>query len=134
MKELEDRYEQAISAAKNAYESASSSAKNPSSGGGGGSQTMDPEILDIAKGQNVSYDVAKDMYEANQNNKGNPDAPYYAGASELAGAVRSAAASSQQSIVNSKTTQVSITYQVTGGLTEGQIARTVAKVVDQLDR
>lgn len=112
VKELENRYEQAISAAKSAYESAAANLRNTASGGVD-SQTMSHESL---------------------NNNGNPDAPYYAGASELAGAVRSAAASSQQSIVNSKTTQVSITYQVTGGLTEGQIARTVAKVVDQLDR
>ena len=112
VKELENRYERAISAAKSAYESAAANLRNTASGGVD-SQTMSHESL---------------------NNNGNPDAPYYAGASELAGAVRSAAASSQQSIVNSKTTQVSITYQVTGGLTEGQIARTVAKVVDQLDR
>ena len=112
VKELEDRYEQAISAAKSAYESAAANLRNTASSGVD-SQTMSHESL---------------------NNNGNPDAPYYAGASELAGAVRLAAASSQQSIVNSKTTQVSITYQVTGGLTEGQIARTVAKVVDQLDR
>lgn len=132
---LEARYEQAMAQAKTAYESAAANLQNPFSGGkpNGRDQIIDPKIRDIAQGQNVSYDIAKDMYEANQRNKGKEDAPYYAGASELAGAVRAAAAA-QQSTVNARTNNVSITYQVTGGLTEGQVARTVKKVMDLMDK
>lgn len=140
--DLEARYERAMAAAQSAYERGS--------GGGGGSkgqEAMDPEILEIARNEHVEYGIAKDMYETNQANKDNPDyVPYgtkSSGAAEraaraaatLAGAVESAAQSISRTVSQvTKNNSASITYNAGGGMTEGQVARTVRKVLDELDR
>ena len=108
---------------------------------------MDPEILEIARNEHVEYGIAKDMYETNQANRDNPDyVPYgtkSSGAAEraaraaatLAGAVESAAQSITRTVSQvTKNNSASITYNAGGGMTEGQVARTVRKVLDELDR
>lgn len=56
-------------------------------------------------------------------------------ASMLAGAVETAARTVTK-VVNqvTRSNSASITYNAGGGMTEGQVARTVRKVLDELDR
>ena len=144
-------YEAAISQAGRDYESAkdrAESAKDKAE-----KEELDPEILDIAKKENVEYNIAKDMWEANQKYKDVEGyVPYGSGksskksagsssnaaaraASMLAGAVETAARTVTK-VVNqvTRSNSASITYNAGGGMTEGQVARTVRKVLDELDR
>lgn len=41
------------------------------------------EIISIAKAQNVSWDIAADMFIQNIKNAGNKELPYYAGAGNI---------------------------------------------------
>lgn len=139
-------YEAAISQAGRDYESAKDKAEKEK-------EELDPEILDIAKKENVEYNIAKDMWEANQKYKDVEGyVPYGSGksskksagsssnaaaraASMLAGAVETAARTVTK-VVNqvTRSNSASITYNAGGGMTEGQVARTVRKVLDELDR
>lgn len=139
-------YEAAISQAGSDYESAKDKAEKEK-------EELDPEILDIAKKENVEYNIAKDMWEANQKYKDVEGyVPYGSGksskksagsssnaaaraASMLAGAVETAARTVTK-VVNqvTRSNSASITYNAGGGMTEGQVARTVRKVLDELDR
>lgn len=139
-------YEAAISQAGRDYESAKDKAEKEK-------EELDPEILDIAKKENVEYNIAKDMWEANQKYKDVEGyVPYGSGksskksagsssnaaaraASMLAGAVETAARTVTK-VVNqvTRSNSASITYNAGGGMTEGQVARTVRKVLDALDR
>lgn len=138
-------YEAAISQAGRDYESAKDKAEKEK-------EELDPEILDIAKKENVEYNIAKDMWEANQKYKDVEGyVPYGSGksskksagsssnaaaraASMLAGAVETAARTVTK-VVNqvTRSNSASITYNAGGGMTEGQVARTVRKVLDELD-
>lgn len=139
-------YEAAISQAGRDYESAKDKAEKEK-------EELDPEILDIAKKENVEYNIAKDMWEANQKYKDVEGyVPYGSGksskksagsssnaaaraASMLAGAVETAARTVTK-VVNqvTRSNSASITYNAGGGMTEGQVARAVRKVLDELDR
>ena len=139
-------YEAAISQAGRDYESAKDKAEKEK-------EELDPEILDIAKKENVEYNIAKDMWEANQKYKDVEGyVPYGSGkssqksagsssnaaaraASMLAGAVETAARTVTK-VVNqvTRSNSASITYNAGGGMTEGQVTRTVRKVLDELDR
>lgn len=139
-------YEAAISQAGRDYESAKDKAEKEK-------EELDPEILDIAKKENVEYNIAKDMWEANQKYKDVEGyVPYGSGksskksagsssnaaaraASMLAGAVETAARTVTK-VVNqvTRSNSASITYNAGGGMTEGQVARMVRKVLDELDR
>lgn len=139
-------YEAAISQAGRNYESAKDKAEKEK-------EELDPEILDIAKKENVEYNIAKDMWEANQKYKDVEGyVPYGSGksskkgagsssnaaaraASMLAGAVETAARTVTK-VVNqvTRSNSASITYNAGGGMTEGQVVRTVRKVLDELDR
>lgn len=145
-------YEAAISQAGRDYESAkdrAESAKDKAEK----KEELDPEILDIAKKENVEYNIAKDMWEDNQKYKDVEGyVPYGSGkssqksagsssnaaaraASMLAGAVETAARTVTK-VVNqvTRSNSASITYNAGGGMTEGQVTRTVRKVLDELDR
>lgn len=153
-------YEAAISQAGRDYESAkdrAESAKDKAESAKDKAEKekeeLDPEILDIAKKENVEYNIAKDMWEANQKYKDVEGyVPYGSGksskksagsssnaaaraASMLAGAVETAARTVTK-VVNqvTRSNSASITYNAGGGMTEGQVARTVRKVLDELDR
>ena len=139
-------YEAAISQAGRDYESAKDKAEKEK-------EELDQEILDIAKKENVEYNIAKDMWEANQKYKDVEGyVPYGSGksskksagsssnaaaraASMLAGAVETAARTVTK-VVNqvTRSNSASITYNAGGGMTEGQVARAVRKVLDELDR
>lgn len=139
-------YEAAISQAGRDYESAKDKAEKEK-------EELDPEILDIAKKENVEYNIAKDMWEANQKYKDVEGyVPYGSGksskksagsssnaaaraASMLAGAVETAARTVTKAVNQvTRSNSASITYNAGGGMTEGQVARTVRKVLDELDR
>ncbi len=101
----------------------------------------------------MEYNIAKDMWEANQKYKDVEGyVPYGSGkssqksagsssnaaaraASMLAGAVETAARTVTK-VVNqvTRSNSASITYNAGGGMTEGQVTRTVRKVLDELDR
>lgn len=146
-------YEAAISQAGRDYESAKDRAESAKDKAEKEKEELDPEILDIAKKENVEYNIAKDMWEANQKYKDVEGyVPYGSGkssqksagsssnaaaraASMLAGAVETAARTVTK-VVNqvTRSNSASITYNAGGGMTEGQVARTVRKVLDELDR
>lgn len=146
-------YEAAISRAGRDYESAKDRAESAKDKAEKEKEELDPEILDIAKKENVEYNIAKDMWEANQKYKDVEGyVPYGSGksskksagsssnaaaraASMLAGAVETAARTVTK-VVNqvTRSNSASITYNAGGGMTEGQVARTVRKVLDELDR
>lgn len=146
-------YEAAISQAGRDYESAKDRAESAKDKAEKEKEELDPEILDIAKKENVEYNIAKDMWEANQKYKDVEGyVPYGSGksskksagsssnaaaraASMLAGAVETAARTVTK-VVNqvTRSNSASITYNVGGGMTEGQVTRTVRKVLDELDR
>lgn len=153
-------YEAAISqagrdyeSAKDRAESAKDKAEKEKDKAEKEKEELDPEILDIAKKENVEYNIAKDMWEANQKYKDVEGyVPYGSGksskksagsssnaaaraASMLAGAVETAARTVTK-VVNqvTRSNSASITYNAGGGMTEGQVARTVRKVLDELDR
>ncbi|MDU3680768.1 MAG: hypothetical protein E7G07_12170 [Flavonifractor plautii] len=109
LEELERKYEEAIAEAKRAYEEAAAEARAPSTGGGG-------------SGQNSGGNKAVSGIVSNA-------------ASMLAGAVETAARTVTK-VVNqvTRSNSASITYNAGGGMTEGQVARTVRKVLDELDR
>ena len=151
---IRDRYyEAAISQAGRDYESAKDRAESAKDKAEKEKEELDPEILDIAKKENVEYNIAKDMWEANQKYKDVEGyVPYGSGksskksagsssnaaaraASMLAGAVETAARTVTK-VVNqvTRSNSASITYNAGGGMTEGQVARTVRKVLDELDR
>ena len=62
-------YEAAISQAGRDYESAKDRAESAKDKAEKEKEELDPEILDIAKKENVEYNIAKDMWEANQKYK-----------------------------------------------------------------
>ena len=146
-------YEAAISQAGRDYESAKDRAESAKDKAEKEKEELDPEILDIAKKENVEYNIAKDMWEANQKYKDVEGyVPYGSGkssqksagsssnaaaraASMLAGAVETAARTVTK-VVNqvTRSNSASITYNAGGGMTEGQVTRTVRKVLDELDR
>ena len=148
-------YEAAISQAGRDYESAKDRAESAKDKAEKEKEKeeLDPEILDIAKKENVEYNIAKDMWEANQKYKDVEGyVPYGSGkssqksagsssnaaaraASMLAGAVETAARTVTK-VVNqvTRSNSASITYNAGGGMTEGQVTRTVRKVLDELDR
>lgn len=146
-------YEAAISQAGRDYESAKDRAESAKDKAEKEKEELDPEILDIAKKENVEYNIAKDMWEANQKYKdvegyvpygSGKSSPKSAGsssnaaaraASMLAGAVETAARTVTK-VVNqvTRSNSASITYNAGGGMTEGQVTRTVRKVLDELDR
>lgn len=146
-------YEAAISQAGRDYESAKDRAESAKDKSEKEKEELDPEILDIAKKENVEYNIAKDMWEANQKYKDVEGyVPYGSGksskksagsssnaaaraASMLAGAVETAARTVTK-VVNqvTRSNSASITYNAGGGMTEGQVTRTVRKVLDELDR
>ena len=146
-------YEAAISQAGRDYESAKDRADSAKDKAEKEKEELDPEILDIAKKENVEYNIAKDMWEANQKYKDVEGyVPYGSGkssqksagsssnaaaraASMLAGAVETAARTVTK-VVNqvTRSNSASITYNAGGGMTEGQVTRTVRKVLDELDR
>ena len=153
-------YEAAISQAGRDYESAKDRAESAKDRAESAKdkaekekEELDPEILDIAKKENVEYNIAKDMWEANQKYKDVEGyVPYGSGkssqksagsssnaaaraASMLAGAVETAARTVTK-VVNqvTRSNSASITYNAGGGMTEGQVTRTVRKVLDELDR
>lgn len=146
-------YEAAISQAGRDYESAKDRAESAKDKAEKEKEELDPEILDIAKKENVEYNIAKDMWEANQKYKDVEGyVPYGSGksskksagsssnaaaraASMLAGAVETAARTVTK-VVNqvTRSNSASITYNAGGGMTEGQVTRTVRKVLDGLDR
>ena len=146
-------YEAAISQAGRDYESAKDRAESAKDKAEKEKEELDPEILDIAKKENVEYNIAKDMSEANQKYKDVEGyVPYGSGkssqksagsssnaaaraASMLAGAVETAARTVTK-VVNqvTRSNSASITYNAGGGMTEGQVTRTVRKVLDELDR
>ena len=146
-------YEAAISQAGRDYESAKDRAESAKDKAEKEKEELNPEILDIAKKENVEYNIAKDMWEANQKYKDVEGyVPYGSGksskksagsssnaaaraASMLAGAVETAARTVTK-VVNqvTRSNSASITYNAGGGMTEGQVARTVRKVLDELDR
>lgn len=146
-------YEAAISQAGRDYESAKDRAESAKDKAEKEKEELDPEILDIAKKENVEYNIAKDMWEANQKYKDVEGyVPYVSGkssqksagsssnaaaraASMLAGAVETAARTVTK-VVNqvTRSNSASITYNAGGGMTEGQVTRTVRKVLDELDR
>lgn len=146
-------YEAAISQAGRDYESAKDRAESTKDKAEKEKEELDPEILDIAKKENVEYNIAKDMWEANQKYKDVEGyVPYGSGkssqksagsssnaaaraASMLAGAVETAARTVTK-VVNqvTRSNSASITYNAGGGMTEGQVTRTVRKVLDELDR
>lgn len=146
-------YEAAISQAGRDYESAKDRAESAKDRSEKEKEELDPEILDIAKKENVEYNIAKDMWEANQKYKDVEGyVPYGSGksskksagsssnaaaraASMLAGAVETAARTVTK-VVNqvTRSNSASITYNAGGGMTEGQVTRTVRKVLDELDR
>lgn len=146
-------YEAAISRAGRDYESAKDRAESAKDKAEKEKEELDPEILDIAKKENVEYNIAKDMWEANQKYKDVEGyVPYGSGkssqksagsssnaaaraASMLAGAVETAARTVTK-VVNqvTRSNSASITYNAGGGMTEGQVTRTVRKVLDELDR
>lgn len=146
-------YEAAISQAGRDYESAKDRAESAKDKAEKEKEELDLEILDIAKKENVEYNIAKDMWEANQKYKDVEGyVPYGSGkssqksagsssnaaaraASMLAGAVETAARTVTK-VVNqvTRSNSASITYNAGGGMTEGQVARTVRKVLDELDR
>lgn len=146
-------YEAAISQAGRDYESAKDRAESAKDKAEKEKEELDPEILDIAKKGNVEYNIAKDMWEANQKYKDVEGyVPYGSGkssqksagsssnaaaraASMLAGAVETAARTVTK-VVNqvTRSNSASITYNAGGGMTEGQVTRTVRKVLDELDR
>lgn len=118
---------------------------------GSGGSALDPEVLAIARANNVSYSDARDMRDANRRNEGNPNAPHYSdgGYSERAasagkalagivGAVASAGTSllggAVSNIVNHNNRSASVTVNSGGTPTEGQLARTVEKVLSKLGR
>ena len=145
--------EAAISQAGRDYESAKDRAESAKDKAEKEKEELDPEILDIAKKENVEYNIAKDMWEANQKYKDVEGyVPYGSGksskksagsssnagaraASMLAGAVETAARTVTK-VVNqvTRSNSASITYNAGGGMTEGQVTRTVRKVLDELDR
>ena len=146
-------YEAAISQAGRDYESAKDRAESAKDKAEKEKEELDPEILDIAKKENVEYNIAKDMWEANQKYKDVEGyVPYGSGkssqksagsssnaaaraASMLAGAVETAARTVTK-VVNqvTRSNSASITYNAGGGMTEGQVTRTVRTVLDELDR
>ena len=146
-------YEAAISQAGRDYESAKDRAESAKDKAEKEKEELDPEILDIAKKENVEYNIAKDMWEANQKYKDVEGYVHYGSgktskksagsssnaaaraASMLAGAVETAARTVTK-VVNqvTRSNSASITYNAGGGMTEGQVARTVRKVLDELDR
>ena len=148
-------YEAAISQAGRDYESAKDRAESAKDKAEKEKEKeeLDPEILAIAKKENVEYNIAKDMWEANQKYKDVEGyVPYGSGkssqksagsssnaaaraASMLAGAVETAARTVTK-VVNqvTRSNSASITYNAGGGMTEGQVTRTVRKVLDELDR
>lgn len=146
-------YEAAISQAGRDYESAKDRVESAKDKSEKEKEELDPEILDIAKKENVEYNIAKDMWEANQKYKDVEGyVPYGSGksskksagsssnaaaraASMLAGAVETAARTVTK-VVNqvTRSNSASITYNAGGGMTEGQVTRTVRKVLDELDR
>ena len=146
-------YEQALADAQAAYERATENAKEDydrrtsnAGGGGDGSETMDLVILEIARNEHVEYGIAKDMYKVNQANKNNPDYVPYGSKSSgadattravaaAAGALEHAAQAISHTVNNvTKNNSANITYHAAGGMTEGQVARTVRKVIQELDR
>ena len=146
---LEEEYEAAVSRLEAEYAAAAqrlqqSSSGGGSSGGSSGGRTYSDEVLGIAREQGVSLSDAQDMWEANQRNQGREDLPYYAGA-ELAGQIAAeramaqaagAAAAAAASVVNNTTRNntASLTFNTVSALTEGQIARSVERVLDKLSK
>lgn len=135
LERLEAEYEAAVSSLQRRYESAQSSI------GGGGGRTYSDEVKGIAKAQGVSLSDAQDMWEANQRNNAKPgDAYYYAGgetAKATQSAVQAAAAvvgAVAGAVTNVRNNSASVVIQQAASLTEGQIARTVEKVLDKLGR
>ena len=152
LQRLEAEHQAALEQAKKEYQEDLSNAASGSAVGQPAEkkeeEEIDPEILDIARKEDVDLGVAKDMWEANQRYKDEPGyVPYGSGrssssssglekaASALAGAVESAARSLSGAVNQvTKNNSANITYNTSGGMTEGQVARTVRKVLDELDK
>ncbi len=128
-------------------------------GGGGGSKSYSADVQSIAKAQGVSLDIAQNMYDANQRNAGDPSKPYYAGsppepeaskdpggsryssaaaiastAAEKAAAKTAAAVVARSSSSVTNHNSASITVNSGSAPTEGQLARTVEKVLGRLGK
>ena len=149
---LEAEHQAALEQAKKEYQEDLSNAASSSAVGQPAEkkeeEEIDPEILDIARKEDVDLGVAKDMWEANQRYKDEPGyVPYGSrssssassglvkAASSMARAVETAARSISGAVNQiTKNNSASITYNTSGGMTEGQVARTVRKVLDELDR
>ncbi len=141
---LEKEYQDAVSHA------GSSGGGGGGKGGGGGipKKEYPAEVYGISAAQGVDMGVAYDMYLANQRNNAKPgDENYYYGAElvqdspasgfarrELQTAAAAAAAAATTTVNNTRNNSASITYNAVTGLTEGQVARTVEKVLQKLSK
>lgn len=133
---LEDRLSQAEDRINGKYDKGSQ---------GGGREYSDV-VHAIAKENDVSLDIAQDMYEANQRNEGNPDLPHYSDGGYSAGKAVAAAAgaigaavagmvtSVGRTVENNVRNSANVTINQASSLTEGQVARTVRKVLDEMGR
>ena len=115
-------------------------------GSQGGGREYSDEVRAIAREHDVDLGVAQDMYNNDQRHKDDPDYKPYSGGGSSAGKAVAAAAgaigaavagmvtSVGRSVENNVRNSANVTINQASSLTEGQVARTVRKVLDEMGR
>lgn len=143
LQQLQAEYEETLSRLEQEYQSAVDALGKDKEVSGGGREYSE-EVRGIAKEQGVDLGVAYSMWLANQRNDAKPGDDYYYAGGEVTKAAQAAQSAAQAAaavvgavagaVTNVRNNSASVVIQQAASLTEGQVARTVEKVLEKLGR